>query len=351
MSKESDFNNILDECLTRVLKGEPVEACLASYPEYGGELEPLLRTALDARVASIIRPRREFRERAALEFQAAIREMPAKDTVRPVFWRRRWMTALAAVVVVLLAGTGIVAASGSSLPDGPLYGIKLATETVRLALTRSDLGKAELYVKFTNRRVEEIIAMADEGKAQQVDKAAGRLDSQMVAMAGLTASAEAAAMPTYGTIETAPHPMLATPASSTTTVATTVPTVTPTTTTPAPTTTVPGTVTTPPVTVTNPPPATIVAAPPPVAINNAPDHDTGLKGAPQPQAAGAERNAGVVPDEQAELRALLASSAAANSEALEQELEKAPESVRPALERAIEIANMGYQQALSNLGQ
>jgi hypothetical protein len=351
MSKKSDFDNILDECLTRVLKGETVEACLASFPEHGGELEPLLRTALDARAAAVIRPRREFRERAAYEFQAAIREMPAKESVGPVFWHRRWVTALAAVVIVLLAGTGVVAASSGSLPDGPLYGVKLATETVRIALTPSDVGKAELYVKFTNRRVDEIIAMADEGKVDQVDRVTERLDSQMIAMAGVTA-AEAASTPTYSTAETAPQPMLAAPAPTTTVASTTVPAATSTTTTPARTTTaVPGTVTTPPVTVTNTPPPTVVAAPPPAAINNAPDHDTGLKRAPPPQAASGEQNSEAVPDGQAKLRELLASSAAANSEALEAELAKAPESVRPALERAIEIANLGYEQALSNLGQ
>jgi hypothetical protein len=352
MSKKSDFDNILEECLARVLKGETVEACLASHPEHGGELGPLLRTALDARAATVIRPRREFRERAAYEFQAAIREMPSKEAGRPVFWRRRWISVLAGVVFVLLAGTGVVAASSSSLPDGPLYGVKLATETVWLALTPSDLGKAELYVKFTDRRVEEIIAMADRGKVQQINRTAARLDSQMIAMAGLTAPADAASMSTMGTIETAPHPMLATPAPTTTVASTTVPMVTSTTTTTtqAATTTPATSSTQPPVTVTIPPQTTATIQPP-ASTTTAQDQKAGIKAVP-PQPPGAERyNSGAVPGEHAELKELLARSAAANTIALQEELEKAPESAREALERAIEIASMGYSQNLSNLGQ
>ena len=47
-----------------------------SYPEYAAELEPLLKTALETRNAAAIKPRPEFRQRAANDFQAAIREMP-----------------------------------------------------------------------------------------------------------------------------------------------------------------------------------------------------------------------------------------------------------------------------------
>jgi hypothetical protein len=347
MSKKSEFNDILDECLARVLKGEPVEACLASHPGHAGELEPLLRTALDARQAAIIRPRSEFRERAAREFQAAIREMPAKEAVRPVFWQRRWIGVLAGVVFALLAGTGVVAASNTSLPDEPLYSVKLATETAWLALTPSDTGKAELYVKFTDRRVDEIIAMADRGKVQQMDRATERLDSQMIAMAGLTAPRYMATAPMKGATITGSQPMLATPAPSTTTATTR--TMSQSTTT-ATSTTVPGTTVPPPVAITIPP-ETTVTAPPSGSVTTLPDEDTGIMAAP-PQAPGGEANYGeVVPNEQAELRELLARSAAANTIALQEELATAPEPVRQALERAIEIANMGYSQNLSNLGE
>ncbi len=70
---------------------------------------------------------------------------------------------------------------------------------------------------------------------------------------------------------------------------------------------------------------------------------------PAPQAPGLKHDTGEI-DEQAELKEVLARSAAANSMALQEELNKAPESVREALQRALDVANSGYQQNLSNLG-
>ena len=54
MGKEKEFDNILDECLERVIKGEDILACLADYPEHATELEPLLKTALDTRNAAAV---------------------------------------------------------------------------------------------------------------------------------------------------------------------------------------------------------------------------------------------------------------------------------------------------------
>ena len=95
------------------------------------------------------------------------------------------MTAVVVVIALLLAGSGTVAAAGNSMPDEPLYPVKLATETVRLTLTPSALGKAELYVKLADKRVAEIIKMADKGKVKQVENAAERLNTQLIAMASL----------------------------------------------------------------------------------------------------------------------------------------------------------------------
>ena len=188
MKKEKEFDNILEECLERVLtRGESVEQCLASYPEQAAELEPMLQTALLAKKAADIKPRPEFRDRARYQFQAALRDMELKRERRSFGWQPRWATVVIAVVVLLVAGSSTVMAAGNSMPDQPLYQVKLATEAVRVALTPSDLGKAELYVKFADRRVAEIARMADEGKVGQVTKTAQRLNTQLIAMASLAA--------------------------------------------------------------------------------------------------------------------------------------------------------------------
>ncbi|MBN1176083.1 MAG: hypothetical protein JXA51_00235 [Dehalococcoidales bacterium] len=190
MSKNNDFDNILNECLERLISGETVEACLSSYHEHADELEPLLRTITDAREAAAIEPRPDFRERASRDFQAAIRDMePARGqgffAVFP-----RWATVVTAVVIVLLAATGTAYASLGSLPEESLYQVKLATESVRLAFTPSDMGKAELYAEFADERVNEIIRMADKGKIEQVEEATERMNDQLIAMASLVSTVE-----------------------------------------------------------------------------------------------------------------------------------------------------------------
>jgi hypothetical protein len=41
----TDFDEILDSCLARMRSGEALERCLDDYPEWAGELRPLLQAA------------------------------------------------------------------------------------------------------------------------------------------------------------------------------------------------------------------------------------------------------------------------------------------------------------------
>lgn len=211
MKKRREFENILDECLERIIaRGETIELCLADYPEHAQELEPLLRTAVITRGATDVRPRAEFRERARYQFQSAIREM--QDKRRGFFgwlsWQPRWATAVVAVLVLILASGGTVAAASNSMPDSPLYPVKLTTERVRVALTPSALGKAELYARLADKRVAEIINMASKGKPEQVEKVTRRLNKQLMAMAALVAlngqKAEALPAPAPAALEETP---------------------------------------------------------------------------------------------------------------------------------------------------
>jgi hypothetical protein len=192
MNQDEKFNNILSECLDRILKGETVEQCLLSYPEQAKELEPLLRIASAARVASTIQPRSEFKAKARYEFQAALREMANKESRRRPFfswhwqWQSGWAIAIVSVLVVVLGGGSTVAAAGSSMPDNALYSVKLATEQVQLALTSSDIDKTELNAKFADRRANEIVYLASKGDVQQVQVTAERLNTNLENMTKLT---------------------------------------------------------------------------------------------------------------------------------------------------------------------
>ncbi len=186
MKQSRKFNNILDECLERLLvKGETIEQCLQSYPEPADELEPLLRTALVTKKASVIQLRPEFRTKARYQFRSALQEVEPKRRLPFLGRQQRWVTAVAVVLVLLLAGGSTVAVAGNSMPDEPLYQVKLATEQVHLALTPSALGKAELYARLADKRVTEIVYVANKGKPEQVKWVTQRLNSYLARIAVL----------------------------------------------------------------------------------------------------------------------------------------------------------------------
>jgi len=186
MKKHREFADILDKCLERLLvRGETIEACLKDYPEQADELKALLQTAIAAKEASVIEPRPEFKTRARYQFHSALRQLQAKKGFALFNWRSRWATAIISVLVLIFASTGTVAAASGSMPDEPLYPVKLATEEAWLKLTPSDVGKAEIYARLVDRRVKEIIYMANKGKAGQVEQPIGLLSTHLESIPGL----------------------------------------------------------------------------------------------------------------------------------------------------------------------
>jgi len=193
--KNSEFENILDECLERLVKGETVEQCLQRYPEQAAQLEPLLQTAQAVRKASAILPRSEFKARARYQFRSALQATATKRRLPLFGLRPRWAMALMIIAIVLVAGGGTAAAASNSMPDSPLYPVKLATEQVWLTLTPSDMGKARLCAALADRRVAEIIYMANRGDAEQVDAIAQRLDERLTMLAILVSAQKVGGAP------------------------------------------------------------------------------------------------------------------------------------------------------------
>ena len=73
MKRTEQFDNVFDECLEQVLRGENIEQCLGSYPEHAPDLEPLLTVALSVRKTLLtIEPCPEFQARARNEFRLAL---------------------------------------------------------------------------------------------------------------------------------------------------------------------------------------------------------------------------------------------------------------------------------------
>ena len=182
MSNKAEFDNIFNECLELMLSGEAgVNECLARYPEQADELRPLLETAAQTLAAADMKPSLEFREKARLEFGKAVHN--ARAGRGSLFgWAGRWATVALAVVILIVGSTSTVAASGGSMPDDTLYTVKLVVEDIREVFTFSEEKKAELHAEFTERRVTEIISMAEKGKPEAAQVATQRLGSHLDAI-------------------------------------------------------------------------------------------------------------------------------------------------------------------------
>jgi hypothetical protein len=203
MNKNNEFDNILEKCLERLLeKGDKIADCLASYPEHADSLKPLLEMATTTREAISIQPRPEFKAKARYQFHTALQQAASRKKRFLFPLRFRWATVATAALILILASGSMVAASSNSMPDEPLYHIKLAVEQFQLKLTPSALDKAKLYARLSDRRVMEIVRMAQKGNPRLIEVVTQRLDNQLIMLASLaitrqieTGSAEKALSP------------------------------------------------------------------------------------------------------------------------------------------------------------
>lgn len=176
------LENILNECIDRINRGESIEHCLQKYPKYANELQDLLRTWLNIRWrASKIQPTPEFRTRSRAQlmqllsrYNQNIRPQNVYDAdraVTPSLFKRLLVPVIASLLAFILigsAGTVAAAIAGNVMPDQPLYPVKLATEQVRLALTLSETDKAIMNMQIAETRSNEIQTMIEKGKVNEI---------------------------------------------------------------------------------------------------------------------------------------------------------------------------------------
>jgi len=207
-----------------------------------------------------------------------------------------------------------------------------------LALTPSALGKAELHARLADKRVAEIINMVDKGKLEQVERTTQRLNTQLVAMASLGGPVErgpAALMaPPEAAQEVPAPPVAGEPREER-----------------------PGLVLAPaPHAVTEEAQVPPVAEEPPgrkpevrvVPAQPVPQEAPALQPAPSEQAE-VDVDEDIKADKRAKLRQIVARNVAKHREALRAALERAPESAKPTLRRAIAASDAEYEKVLQAL--
>ena len=103
-----NLDKILDECIDRLNRGLSVEACLADYPGYSRQLEPLLRAMLQTRKAYAFDPSEGVKIAAKRRFDALREERSQRAQEKPpwlsrIFGRRLAWAALATTAVAIIA--------------------------------------------------------------------------------------------------------------------------------------------------------------------------------------------------------------------------------------------------------
>ena len=152
-----DFEDALETCVDQIATGATsLEECLARYPQYAAEMEPILLTATRLRDAREVRPSPFLKGRIRAELNYAMKNSPPQKRGLPIFF---WRMALnVAVLMFALIMTNTVFAQGA-LPGESLYNWKLTSERVWRILSVDPLGTD---LQLANRRIDEYVAVSQD---------------------------------------------------------------------------------------------------------------------------------------------------------------------------------------------
>ena len=180
------FEAILDECISALQAGVPIDEILAEVPDYADELRPLIYAAT---VLADPKPELIPEERKSAlrdEYMKQVSELPAislptfGEKAQAVFriFRRRLtreavlndlFTIIVTIVLTLLMVTLVLNyLAVETLPGDFLYGVKRSSENVQLLLTFNQKRQAELEDEFNQRRLQEIEKLLEQNRAAVV---------------------------------------------------------------------------------------------------------------------------------------------------------------------------------------
>jgi hypothetical protein len=99
-----DFNQILDECIDRINRGETLASCLADYPEHARELKPMLNAMADTRTAYSFTPADEAKRAARIRFLNALEKRRQPSLWQRILGQRMVWATVATILVIMIAG-------------------------------------------------------------------------------------------------------------------------------------------------------------------------------------------------------------------------------------------------------
>ena len=184
------FEDVLDAAL-EAIKTEPVTAVLNRYPNQADALAPLLAAAeqvKDWQTAVPPLPAASWQAVDRAAFLAQLEQLPVTAvSPNPLLRLKEWLTqkrtalrnrqvqkeqksmnallarAVATVAVIFGLGGGTVVLANDSLPDTPLYPVKLMLEETRMALADNPVEQANLQMTLAQVRLQEMTQLMQAG--------------------------------------------------------------------------------------------------------------------------------------------------------------------------------------------
>ncbi len=184
-----NFEDILNDCIERVRRGEDVESCAGRYPAHADELIPLLRVAqvtMHRASAAVYTPEAKARGLVRLSRAIAEQGVSRRRSFVPS-WRplaRPMLAGFAAVLITAVAAGGTTVAAADSVPGDALYWVKTTRENVSLRMPRSDMGKAEAHAQLASERGREMRVLITRGRRQDAERLIERMQLHLSRSAG-----------------------------------------------------------------------------------------------------------------------------------------------------------------------
>ena len=180
------FESILDESISALQAGVPLEEVLAEVPDYADELRPLLfaSTLLADPNPALVPEEKKSALRA--EYLKQVAELPALPT--PSFSEkmqavvrilRRRLTREAVINDLITVGITIILTLGmialllnflatDSMPGDLLYSVKRTSENIRTTFTFNEIDRTQLQSQFNERRLKEVEQLIQQNRAAVV---------------------------------------------------------------------------------------------------------------------------------------------------------------------------------------
>lgn len=192
---EQDIELLLDICIEEMHKGKSIEECLAEYSQYASQLKPLLQLVKqiedlpqpvpspEAISSTLINIGKEIAQLTITSETPVVREKKRKTiSFFNIFQKPKLMWAFNAALILIVVLFSVATISANSVPGNILYPVKLATEKVKFLLTFDSYKKAELRLTFSDKRLNEIIAVLQQSNTLDTTLLKVMLDEAKLAL-------------------------------------------------------------------------------------------------------------------------------------------------------------------------